>query len=169
MKRYALLAAGPKNGKLTELLCSLKKSGCLVGDSIVSSFDGYFAAVMEVLGKDRKTFAEAVNRVTGLLTLKSRELEIEKRREFGNVHVILHGPNRPDALYRFSKLLDGSKASITCMESKTDSGGMLFALTIEAYCPSRSARKKLESRINSLARRLGVKSSVTLIDPDDIP
>lgn len=145
------------------------EGGCLVGDSIVSSFDGYFAAVLEVLGKDRRTFVEAVNRVTGILTVKSRELEIEKGRDFGNVHIILHGPNRPDALYRLSQLLEGSGAPITCMESKTDSGGMLFALTIEAYCPSRSAQKKLKGRIRSLSRKLGVESSVTLTDLDEMP
>ncbi|MBW7957085.1 MAG: hypothetical protein H3C68_04255 [Deltaproteobacteria bacterium] len=169
MKRYALLAAGPKDRKLTELFCSLKESGCLVGDSIISSFGGHFAAAMEVLGKDRKTFVKAVNRVTGLLTLKSKELAIAKSRTFGNVHIMLHGPNRPDALYTVSKLLDSSKAAVTCIESKTDSGGMLFAVTIEAYCPSRSARKKLEGRIHSLARRLGIKSSVSLLDSGDIP
>ncbi|WKZ32155.1 MAG: hypothetical protein QY316_09585 [Thermodesulfobacteriota bacterium] len=169
MKRYALLAAGPKGRKLTELFCSLKDSGCLVGDSIISSFGGHFAAVIEVIGKDRKTLVRAVNRVKGLLTLKSKELAIEKSRTFGNVHIMLHGPNRPDALYMVSKLLDGSKAAVTCIESKSDSGGMLFAVTIEAYCPSSSARKKLEGQVHSLARRLGVKSSVSFLDSDEIP
>lgn len=169
MKRYALLAAGPKNGKLTELYCSLMESGCLVGDSIVSSFGGHFAAVMEILGKDRKTFVQAVNRVEGLLTVKSKELGTAKSIRFGNVHIMLHGQNRPDALYRFSKLLDVYKAKITCMETKTISGGRIFAVTAEAYCPSRSTQEKLKGRISSLARTLGVESSVSLADSDDIP
>lgn len=168
MKRYALLATGPKKYALPALYGSLMESGCRVGDSLLISFGSDFAAAIEVLGADRKSVSGAVKRLKGTLVTRLSVLEKTESPPFSNIIITMHGPNRPEALYRLTELLEAAKAEITGMETKAAGEGGLLAIAVEAYCPTRTGQRTLKGRIGALARSLRIIATVRTIKPEDL-
>ena len=165
MKRFALLACGPKKRGMAGIFKSLEKGRCLAGDSVLACFDGEFALVSEVIGGDRKGLSAATRKLKDVL-VRSTALKRRTEAHPGNIVVTLHGRNRAGTICRLLKVIDETRSELTAMETKAVAEGRLIIISAEVFCPNRSSEKALRSRVSALARSLKIKQSVQSIGPD---
>lgn len=147
--------------------------GCAIGDSNMMLLDNEFTITLIMTLPKRKGPATVEKDLKKLekskdIAVNLKELPPQRGGQSppGNLMVTLHGENRPGIIYRFSELLCKLGVDITNLESKSVAGAKkgLYVVVIEAVLDRHDALKKVEGRLKTLARSLGMKISVMEIE-----
>ncbi len=174
MRRYALTAVGADRpgiaAAVTEVLYAHK---CDIRDSNMMLLDDEFAIALIMTLPGRKKRSTVENDLKQLkqsenITVNLNEIPEKSAGESPASDFIatLHGKNRPGIIYRVCALLHGLGANVTNLESKAldVEGKGLYVLVVEAATPEGVPAKKVLGRLKTLAKRLGLKSNVQLLD-----
>lgn len=164
MKRYAVVAFGPGRAEVRVLFALLHEKGCAVDSCLLTSFGPGFAATMLILSR-KEAVSSLLSSLKGSnILIKATHVEDEEPAIPGNLQITLHGPNRPETLSMVSEMVCSRGGEITEIESK--SIGNMSVLAVQARCPGKIA--SIRAGLNAISKKLGLKSSVERIRPEDI-
>lgn len=163
MKRYAVVAFGPGRAEIRGLFTLLHEKGCTVDSCLLTSFGSGFAASMLILGQ-KEAISNVVNTLKDTILIKATNIEGQSTAVHGNLQMTLYGPNRPETLRLVSEMISSECGEITEIESK--SLGSMSVLAIQARCPGKIA--SIRAQLNAISKKLGLKSSVERIRPEDL-
>lgn len=163
MKRYALVAFGPGRAEVRVLFTLLHEKGCTVDSCLLTSFGPGFAATMLIFGQ-KEAISSVVSSLKGSILINAKHIEHDGPAIPGNLQITLCGPNRPETLRMVAEMVSSGGGEITEIESK--SIGNMAVLAVQAKCPGKIA--SIRAQLNAISKKLGLKSSIERIRPEDL-
>ena len=172
-KKWILTAIGKdRPGIVAGVTKALYDLGCNLEDSAMTRLAGEFAIMLVFAAPPRvraswleRAFKPVETRLG--LTMAVNALRAAGRRPAQpRPHLIsIYGADRPGLVYRISRLLAQSRINITDLSTHRSAGKVpLYHLLLEVELPGRLDARRLEQRLKTLAKQLGVAASVRAAD-----
>lgn len=169
MGHFAVSAVGAdRPGIVAAVTGALMEHGCNLEDTSMSILRGQFAMMLVVAGPgglDAATLEDALSGPAADLDLvvavRSVADEVPAAAEGEAWAVAVYGADRPGIVHRFASLLAGAGVNVVDLTTRVigDPSRPVYAMILEVCLPPGLDGASLTSRLDALAREVGVECS----------
>ena len=169
MRHFALSAVGAdRPGIVAAVTGALAEHGCNLGDTTMSILQGQFAMMLIVAGPDgldvatlEDALARPARELDLVVAVRSVPEDLPVAAEGEAWAVAVYGADRPGIVHRFTSLLAGEGVNIVDLSTRVigEPARPVYAMILELSLPLGLDGAALTTRLDSLARELGVECS----------